>query len=75
MDFSREVNSLNRVPVTEYISWAELHREWHTREDKVWGNILLHSYSPDTKLFKKLQDEDVNISSSFPLVSNRIIFI
>ena len=55
MDFSGEVNSLSRVPVTEKISWAELHGEWDTREDKVRGNILLHYYSPDTKLFKNFR--------------------
>ena len=55
VDFSGEVISLARVPVTEKISWAELHREWDTREDKVRGKILL-LYSPDTKLFKELQE-------------------
>ena len=53
VDFSGEVISL--APVHDRISWAELHREWDTREDKARGKILL-LYSPDTKLFKELQE-------------------
>ena len=51
VDFSGELNSLNRVPFAEKIIWAELHRKWDIRENKAWGKILLHYYAPDTKLF------------------------
>ena len=53
VDFSGEVISL--APVHDKITWSELHKEWDTREDKVRGKILL-LYSPDTKLFKELQE-------------------
>ena len=53
VDFSGEVISL--APVHDRISWSELHKEWDTREDKARGKILL-LYSPDTKLFKELQE-------------------
>ena len=42
-------------PVHDKITWSELHKEWDTREDKARGKILL-LYSPDTKLFKELQE-------------------
>merc|ERR550539_1567655 len=53
VDFSGEVNSL--APLHDRISWAELHKEWEVREDKPRGKILL-LFSPDTKLFKELQE-------------------
>jgi len=53
VDFSGEVISL--APVHDKITWSELHKEWDTKEDKVRGKILL-LYSPDTKLFKELQE-------------------
>ena len=53
VDFSGEVISL--APVHDRISWAELHKEWEVREDKPRGKILL-LFSPDTKLFKELQE-------------------
>jgi len=53
VDFSGEVISL--APVHDRISWAELHKEWESREDKPRGKILL-LFSPDTKLFKELQE-------------------
>ena len=46
---------ISLAPLHDRISWAELHREWDTREDKARGKILL-LYSPDTKLFKELQE-------------------
>ena len=53
VDFSGEVISL--APLHDRISWAELHKEWEVREDKPRGKILL-LFSPDTKLFKELQE-------------------
>ena len=53
VDFSGEIISL--APVHDRISWAELHKEWESREDKPRGKILL-LFSPDTKLFKELQE-------------------
>lgn len=41
--------------VAERVSWASLHKEWESGEDKPRGKILL-LYSPDTKLFKELQE-------------------
>jgi len=53
VDFPREVISL--APLSDRRSWAELHKEWESREEKARGKILL-LYSPDTKLFKELQE-------------------
>jgi len=53
VDFSGEVISLS--PMSDRRSWAELHKEWESREEKARGKILL-LYSPDTKLFKELQE-------------------
>ena len=53
VDFSGDVISL--APLHEKISWSDLHKEWDTREDKARGKILL-LFSPDTKLFKELQE-------------------
>ena len=53
VDFSGEVVELG--PVSERVSWAQLHAEWEThRQDKARARILL-LYSPDTKLFRELQ--------------------
>eukprot|EP00092_Neocalanus_flemingeri_P050518 GFUD01058419.1.p1 GENE.GFUD01058419.1~~GFUD01058419.1.p1 ORF type:complete len:595 (+),score=197.68 GFUD01058419.1:320-2104(+) len=53
VDFPGEVISL--APLTDRRGWAELHKEWESREEKARGKILL-LYSPDTKLFKELQE-------------------
>jgi len=53
VDFPGEVISL--APLSDRRSWAELHKEWESREEKARGKILL-LYSPDTKLFKELQE-------------------
>jgi hypothetical protein len=39
----------------ERVSWGGLHKEWESREEKARGKILM-LYSPDTKLFKELQE-------------------
>jgi len=39
----------------ERVSWGSLHKEWESREEKARGKILM-LYSPDTKLFKELQE-------------------
>jgi len=41
--------------VAERVSWSSLHKEWESGEEKARGKILL-LYSPDTKLFKELQE-------------------
>jgi len=53
VDFSGEV--INLTPLSDRRSWSELHKEWESREEKARGKILL-LYSPDTKLFKELQE-------------------
>jgi len=45
---------LQEIP-KERISWGSLHKEWESREEKTRGKILM-LYSPDTKLFKELQE-------------------
>jgi hypothetical protein len=52
VDFSGEVIELE--PVSERLSWSQLHAQWERRQDKARARILL-LYSPDTKLFKELQ--------------------
>ena len=37
------------------VSWGSLHKEWESGEEKARGKILM-LYSPDTKLFKELQE-------------------
>lgn len=53
VDFGGDAISL--AGISERQSWAELHKEWESREDKARGKILL-LYSPDTKLFRELQE-------------------
>ena len=53
VDFSGEVFNLTTLP--ERNTWAQIHSEWEKGEDKPRGKILL-LYSPDTKLFKELQE-------------------
>jgi hypothetical protein len=45
---------LQEVP-QERVSWGSLHKEWESGEEKPRGKILL-LYSPDTKLFRELQE-------------------
>lgn len=39
----------------ERVTWGSLHKEWESGEEKTRGKILM-LYSPDTKLFKELQE-------------------
>jgi len=52
VDFA--IGELTEIP-KERISWGSLHKEWESREEKARGKILM-LYSPDTKLFKELQE-------------------
>jgi len=53
VDFAGE-RELHEVQ-QERVSWGSLHKEWESGEEKARGKILM-LYSPDTKLFKELQE-------------------
>jgi len=56
VDFSGEVINLTAaLQLPERRTWSELHAEWDSGEERSRGKILL-LYSPDTKLFKELQE-------------------
>ena len=55
VDFSGEVINLTTTSLPERRTWSEIHADWEDREDRPRGKILL-LYSPDTKLFKELQE-------------------
>jgi len=54
VDFAGD-GELHEVQQQERVSWGSLHKEWESGEEKARGKILM-LYSPDTKLFKELQE-------------------
>jgi len=54
VDFSGEVLNLTSLP-PGHRTWSEIHSEFEVGEERPRGKILL-LYSPDTKLFKELQE-------------------
>jgi len=54
VDFGGSAGELAEIS-QERVTWGSLHKEWEATDQKPRGKILL-LYSPDTKLFRELQE-------------------